>query len=302
MEFGKLETIEGVELALPADPAGTRQFLTGQAPDSSRPLLYIGCTGWSVKEWVGRVYPAHTRTPDFLHHYTRQFNTIELNTTHYRIPDSAIIEKWRTTAPDDFHYCPKIPQSISHSADLGRNGRMIPTFTDAIEQLGDRLGPGFLQLPPHFGPERAGILRAFLDRFPDGLPLAVEFRHPGWFKDRSFFEELRSRETGTVITDVAGRRDVLHMELTTNFVLVRFVGNNLHGSDFSRIDEWVERMEDWFAKGLNKMYFFCHEPDNLLAPELSVYLLDRVKMTGGIETRGPELIDPPGAQMSLFGD
>lgn len=105
-----------------------------------------------------------------------------------------------------------------------------------------------------------------------------------------------------VITDVAGRRDVCHLRLTTNTVLVRFVGNNLHPTDYSRIDDWVRRLEYWFSNGLHQVYFFTHEPDNLMAPDLAIYLVEKLDKMGGVETRGPKIIgqDGAGQQMSLF--
>ena len=80
----------------------------------------------------------------------------------------------------------------------------------------------------------------------------------------------------TVITDVAGRRDVLHMYLTTPIAVIRFVGNNLHASDYKRIDDWVAQLQQWFAQGLQTVYFFVHQPNNLQAPALADYLVKQL--------------------------
>lgn len=307
MKFGKLPDISGIDFSLPPDAPQTGLLLAGLPKREGPPRLYIGCTGWSMKEWVGRVYPPGTRAKDHLHAYSRQFNTIELNTTHYRIPDAELIEKWYRESASDFRFCPKIPQSISHSQNLGLGSGLIPAFSEAVLGLKEKLGCCFMQLPPYFDIGRLPQLEKFLKAFPREIPLAVELRHESWFSrpenGEAVFSLLQAYGIATVITDVAGRRDVLHQRLTNGTALVRFVGNGLHPTDYSRIGQWAERLADWFALGLKEAFFFPHEPDNLLAPELAVYVLEKAKENiTEVQTRGPKLIgeEGRGQQMSLF--
>lgn len=307
MEFGKIPSIDLVDFTLPPDPADNAPLIAA-APGRSQTLsFYTGCTGWGMKEWVGTVYPHSARTKDYLCHYAEQFNTIELNTTHYRIPDADMVQRWHDESTPDFRFCPKMPQTISHSRDLGLGGGQIAQFCHAIELLEEKLGACFLQLPPHFGPNKLGQLDAFLRQFPRHIPLAVELRHEGWFNDpehaRRLFDLLESCQTGAVITDVAGRRDVLHMRLSTHFAMVRFVGNNLHPTDYSRLEDWAQRLLQWQGMGLAEAYFFTHEPDNLRAPEAADFLCKLLKDTPGIHTRGPDLTrhaEGQGGQLALF--
>ena len=69
----------------------------------------------------------------------------------------------------------------------------------------------------------------------------------------------------------------LHMRLTTPIAMVRFVGNGLHPTDYTRIDEWVERIVSWQKMGLREVYFFTHEPDNLLAPDIAKVFVGTVE-------------------------
>lgn len=310
MEFGKLPDISQVDFRLPPDPPGNALILAKSSHPNPKSAirnpqsLYVGATGWSVKEWVGKIYPKGAKTPEYLRHYTRQFNTIELNTTHYRIPDTFTVQHWFDEAADDFRFCPKVLQTISHAADLGTSGDLIHRFCEAMSGLGSKLGPCFIQLPPYFGVEKIGVLEAFLKQF--NLPLAVEVRHENWFSNPlntgRLIELLSKYEVSTVITDVAGRRDVAHMQLSNDKVLVRFVGNNLHPTDFTRLDDWAERLGHWFSMGLKACYFFTHEPDNLLAPDLAAAFYEKTKTMGGLAVRGPRLSDQEtqGQQMSLF--
>ena len=305
MKFGKLQDISRVNFALPPDPAGNKKVLTGLAVREEPPTCYIGCTGWSMPEWVGKVYPKGTKSKDFLKYYSQQFNTIEFNTTHYRIPGFSTVEKWYDESAPGFKFCPKVPQSISHSKDLGASSDSLEVFSDAILGLKEKLGPCFLQLPPYFGHDRLALLEHFLQRWPSAIDLAVEVRHESWFeadsKRRDFLNLLFRYGVGTVITDVAGRRDVLHMALTSGIAMVRFVGNGLHPTDYTRIDKWVERIDDWFELGLQEIFFFTHEPDNILAPELARYLFEKIRNNSTIRVKGPTLLDEQeGEQMTLF--
>ena len=304
MKFGKLPDITQVDFTLPPAPAGTSTILS-KHPKAQAPKLYVGCTGWGMKEWVGKVYPEKAKAKDYLTHYTKQFNTIELNTTHYRIPSVETINKWKKAALPDFHFCPKIPQTISHSRDLGLSKGQIQAFCEVIQGLEMHLGCCFMQLPPYFGVDRISILEKFLDFFPNHIPLAIEVRHESWFLNQHNLSQLTSllerKQVAFVITDVAGRRDVLHQRLTNGIALVRFVGNDLVPSDFSRIDEWVIRLKEWVEQGLQAAYFFTHEPDNLKAPELAQYLVEQAqKIIPSIQTRGPKWHEAGGGQMSLF--
>ena len=307
MKFGKLESLEGVDFTLPETPTETRELLRSSADQHASLQFYIGATGWSMKEWVGKIYPKGTKTREYLHYYSRQFNTIELNTTHYGIPKAETVEKWYTDSPSDFAFCPKIPQAISHRRQLAMGTGLIRDFRDRMSILQDKLGCCFMQLPPHFGLERAPLLRAFLENLPEGLPLALEFRHESWFTANPEIAEfdrfLEDAGVGKVITDVAGRRDVIHQRLTTPEAMIRFVGNNLHPTDFSRIEAWAKKLRSWAEIGLKKVYFFTHEPDNLLAPDLAAYLLEKSSAIPKVVVRGPstdQYSGQAGQQISLF--
>ncbi|MCB0636998.1 MAG: DUF72 domain-containing protein [Lewinella sp.] len=308
MKFGKLADISGVDFSLPPDPPANGRFWTELPRDpGGRMTVYTGCTGWSMAEWVGKWYPAGTKSKSFLTAYGRQFNTIELNTTHYRIPAATTIEQWTMSVPRDFRFCPKIPQRISHDGNLGLPGDQLPLFWEALARFGDQLGACFLQLPPYFDTSRREILDHFLQQWPREFPLAVELRHPSWFASAEQVDNLARllylHGAGALITGVAGRRDVLHLLVTAPFAMVRFVGNGLDPTDYERIDQWCRHLGDWQAKGLRTVFFFPHEPDNLLAPELTAYFSAQLQQQAGIHTRGPAPVNSPepgGEQMSLF--
>ena len=302
MKFGAAKDPGAVHYELPLDPlanaARLDRFELG--PGEGKPLIYLGATGWSMREWVGKWYPKGTKTPDYLREYGKQFNTIELNTTHYRIPDDELVRKWVAAVPDDFRFCPKVPQHISHRTDFGHREGHLTRFVAALDGMGEKMGCAFAQLPPYFDTGRLNLLTQFLDRWPRLLPLAVEVRHASWFEDpfatESLMDALAARGVAAVITDVSGRRDVLHNYVTAPRTMVRFVGNGLIPSDYERLTEWGDKLREW---NLPETYFFPHEPENVLAPDASAWLADHLQREEWALTRGPKDVSTLG-QQTLF--
>ncbi len=303
MKFGKLNDISGVDFTLPPDNSATHRLLQKTENPPSPLRVYVGCPAWSCKEWVGTYYPPKTKPADYLYHYSRQFNTIELNTTHYRIPTIETIRRWKAATPEGFTFCPKLPQSISHRKQFQGVKQALLQFAESVFKLEATLGITFMQLPPYFTPEEQPALEAFLADFPKEIPLAIEFRHEAWFASPERFEAmcqtLESRAISTVITDVAGRRDVLHQRLTTPTLVLRLVGNNLHATDFERAKAWVEKLATWHSMGLQTAYIFVHEPDDVHCPEFATALIEKLNARLGLRVQPPQRLQI-GMQGSLF--
>ncbi len=290
MEFGKLDNIEGVNFELrPLDSTSTLDFLPKRIGNLK---LYIGATGYYNKEWKGTIYPTQCDPKDYLKYYGNTFNTIEHNSTYYKIPTAKDIEKWLTETPEDFRFCPKVIQLLSHAKDLGIKSEYWIPFWEKMTAVISKIGTCFLQLPPHFGTEKLDALATFLGKLPKEIPLCIEARHPDIFTEnnlKSYCELLKDHKIGTVITDVAGRRDVAHMQLTSYQVAIRFVGNNLHDTDFERIDNWIKYIEKWNKMGLFEVYFFIHQSEILNVKVTLDYMISRLKTIKNIDFKIPIL-------------
>jgi len=293
MDFGKIssEAFDQIDFTLPEDHPFNQKVFSGKRVPS--PGVYVGCPIWANREWIGKIYPTGTREKDYLRLYTRQFNTIELNTTHYRIPDSETIERWKQASSPGFTFCPKIPQIISHERQLQSVEALTEEFCLSMAGLGNHLGISFLQLPPYFGPRSWPSLESFLSHFPSAIPLAVEFRHPDWFEKNTWaqtLERLNHYRTSTVITDVAGRRDVLHQSLTTRTAVIRYVGNMRQPQDYSRLDAWAHRLKNWLDQGVESVFFFVHEHDNIISPEVARHLIRQLNRQADLDLAEPSFM------------
>lgn len=304
MDFGNLPQPEQINFLMPPAPLATGATLARISPVTYlKPQVYLGCPTWVNKAWLGSYYPASLTGKDYLHAYSRQFNTIELNTTHYRIPDADTVAKWCEAVTPGFKFCPKWPRQVSHEQELQGVAGATQAFCTALLQFKDHLGMSFLQLSPAFGPDRLHVLEHFLSRLPRQLPLALELRHAGWFTDVAAFEELSALleacEVSTVITDVAGRRDVLHQRLTTTTAFIRFNGYLHDATDYIRADAWVNQLAAWFEQGLQMLYFIVHYEDIRHSPLLIRYILKKLAATCNMEVDLPKPVPQP-IQGSLF--
>ena len=297
MKFGKLENIDNVDFKLPADHEISNEFLNNSPVSTARAIVYTGATSWNNLNWKGVIYDEKIKKNGLLGSYSKHFNSIELNATHYRTPSDNSINTWKNETPEDFRFCPKILQAISHRRDMTTNSDLVNNFILQIAKLEEKLGQTFIQLPPYFKHANLEYLEKFLSVWPIELSLAVELRDIGIHQSPEHLGEylrlLRSFNATPLITDVSGRRDLLHMAVISEDVFVRWVGNGLVTSDYSRIDQWVIRLEEWAMKGVKRIYFMLHEPENETTPEIAAYLKDKLKNNQYIVHRGPELIQEP---------
>lgn len=285
MKFGKIEN-EDIE-RLPADafrlpvddPADTVRTLERHAGAWERPAVRAGGTMWNIRAWRGKVFPAGAPQRVWPECYGRAFDTIEYNATHYRIYAPDKMRAWADAMPDDFRFCPKMPAIVSHYRRFANCEGPTDDFIEGLLALGEKLGPTFIQLPPHFAPKHAGALQAYLAVWPRELPLAVEFRHPDWFtggvEAEAVWQQMHDLKIGAVISDTAGRRDAVHMRLTAPFLLLRFGGYEGHPSDEFRLREWADRIARWAETGgLREVHLLVHQPDSIRTPETCAQFLN----------------------------
>jgi uncharacterized protein YecE (DUF72 family) len=285
MKFGELEPtqLRKVDFSLPDDTEATRRVL-GQS-HTPNCIVRIGGAKWGRPDWKGKFYPHKTKHTDFLHHYSRALDTIEMNSLFYKIQPTEIIENWVATVPDGFEFCPKFYQGITHIRRLKHAEDWTDAFLRSISGFGNHLGPAFLQLANNFAPKSFDVLESYLQSLPNDLKLYVEVRHKDWFEPENaerLYALLQWQGYGWVLTDTSGRRDCLHMNLPIPSAFIRYVGNNLHRSDYRRIDAWAERILKWKTQGIESVYFFIHQHDERWAPELMRYTIKKFNDVCGL--------------------
>jgi uncharacterized protein YecE (DUF72 family) len=295
MEFGRVspEELDQIDFTLPPDKPETTTLLQKQK-SKSKTNIFVGCAKWGRPDWVGKIYPKGTKAGDFLEHYARQFNCIELNATFYRMPTRNQTSGWKSKVGSDFKFCPKFTDQITHLKRLKEVSELTDRFLEGISGFGKNLGPLFLMLHPGMGPKTLETLEAFILSLPKDIELYTELRHKDWFANpeafQAVFSMLERNKSGSIITDASGRRDCVHMRLTTPSAFIRFVGNGLHPTDYSRCDVWVDRMKQWSDQGIKSIYFFMHQHEELHSPELCRYLIPKINEQLGTNIHVPEFV------------
>ena len=293
MKFGHVETkeLDKLDLSLPPDHPDNKKLLGGKKVKN--PSVYIGCAKWGRDEWVGMIYPKGTKSGDYLKNYVDHFNSIELNGTFYQTRKQNI-EKWATLPEGTFKFCPKFSRRISHIKRLKMDEDSKEWFIDSVSAFGDTLGLPFLQMPDNFAPKYMDRLMEFVEAEPNKLKYALELRHTEWFVDDEITKQLHpfleKNKITLVVTDTVGRRDIVHQRLTSKKAFVRFIGYDLHQSDYDRMDAWSERLTKWFENGLEEVYFFLHQKDEKNTVICADYMVKRMNKLMGLGLKEPKFI------------
>jgi len=220
---------------------------------------WIGTSGYRYRHWRGTVYPPGLPAREWLSHYASRFDTVELNTTFYGLPDPATVRGWRDAVPDGFRFAVKMSRYGTHLKRLRDPEAWLERFFRAVEPLGDRMDVVLAQLPPRWHADLAR-LDAFLTAFPNGHRLAVEFRDRDWLRE-PVYELLRRHGAALCINDLV--RDHPRV-VTADHVYLRF-----HGPDPNRpyVGEYspqalaglARRIRRHLADGLDVRVFFDND-------------------------------------------
>ncbi len=296
MKFGKVDDPSIVDFTLPPDHPDTKKNLAkgkGKGLD-----VYVGCAKWSSAELKG-FYPKGTK--DELAYYSSQFNSIELNATFRKRYFAPQYKKWADATPDGFKFCPKLGGYISHTRRLLDVEESVDLFVENASAMGDKLGVPFLQMIDNFDPKDIDRIATFCDNWKYDVPVAIELRKTTWFTDETVADEVNDifGKCGiiNILVDTAGRRDMVHMRLTSPIAFIRWVGANYDDKDYPRLDEWVDRIADWKKQGLETLYFFVHQNVERESPLLSAYFIEKLNKKIGTDLKIPATL--PKAEKSI---
>lgn len=221
----------------------------------------IGCSGWIYRSWAnGAFYPPRCPQRRWLEHYATVFDTVELNTTFYRLPNRDAVAAWVARTPPGFLFTVKSSRYLTHMKRLTDMDRGVQRLWERLQPLTDspKMGPVLWQLPETFRRDDARLAFA-LDHLPPGRH-AFEFRHESWMDD-AVLELLRAHDVALAIGDRPERPWQRH-ELTADFTLIRLH----HGSRGRRgnysdteLREWAQRIDALAARGADVFAYFNND-------------------------------------------
>lgn len=301
MKFGQVTELNGIDFRLPPLLDDSTDQVGKIIPKTTL-NWYIGTTSWNNKEWLGSIYPKRIKQKEMLSAYGQQFNSIELNSTHYGIPDMARILSWCEQVPDDFKFSPKFPQTISHRRDLGIQSGQLQHFLEVLADFQPKIGMPFIQFPHYINSKEVDRVFDFLQAVHPYQPIAIELRNKSFY-EKSIVLELKAAMkeymATWVCTDTPGERQILHSHVVSDSLFVRMVGCGDWNIDQLRIDQWCQRFAELQYQGLTKVYFYLHDPDQYTHANMAIYLHAKIKQRSDWIARGPVLLQQP-IQGKLF--
>jgi uncharacterized protein YecE (DUF72 family) len=204
--------------------------------------LYVGTSGFSYTSWKPGFYPAGTKANEFLRSYAERLNTVELNTTGYRLPEEAQFRRWAAETPDRFRFAVKMPHP----------NRLVP-FTERVRSLGERLGPVRIVIQQARDDDFLARLLGSLDT---ELSWALDFRHDSW----------AGVDTGAAVAINAFEGDAQFRYLRLR--------EPPYGE--AALAAWADRIRPLLAAGVDIYAYFKHE-DEPTAPRYAMRLVDLVR-------------------------
>lgn len=220
-------------------------------------MIHIGTSGYSYEDWVGPFYPADLPKSAWLAFYAREFPTVEINFTYYRLPDARTLAAMVGKTPEGFLFTVKASQELTHARE--DNTKAFSQFVQALKPLiaKERFGCVLAQFPYSFHPnaENRDYLVTFRERMGN-LPVVIEFRNAGWLSPEAF-SFLKENNLGFCCVDEPRLKGLIPpvAEATSQVAYVRFHGRNAqkwwqHEEAWQRYDYTYskEELEEWVPK------------------------------------------------------
>ena len=207
---------------------------------------YVGTSGFSYPPWRGGFYPEKARPAEFLEFFSARLPSVELNTTFYQLPSEEQLRRWAARTPPEFRFAVKMSRRITHGGRL----ELLPTFTEQVRALGEKLGPILVQFPPTRTRDE-GLLRLVLDSLDPGLEYAFEFRHESW----------------------AGAEVPVHVNSFDGGAPFRYFRLREPPYDDETLRAWAARLRPLLERDTRIYCYFKHE-DEPTAPQYAQRLLE----------------------------
>jgi uncharacterized protein YecE (DUF72 family) len=237
----------------------------------------VGCSGWQYDSWRGRLYPEGCPKRRWLEVYAEHFDTVEVNSTFYRLARREAVAGWVEQTPPEFLFAVKASRYLTHVRRLREIGDGIKRFYEPIEPLiaAGRLGPVLWQLPENFHRDDERLAGLF-ELMPSGRH-TIEFRHESWFVPE-VMSLLRRYGVALTIGDHPSR-PFQSYEATADWRFIRFhYGARGRAGNYSatEIAEWAERIKSWRQR--ERLYVYYNNDWNSYAPANAKVLMKRLAL------------------------
>lgn len=240
--------------------------------------IRLGTSSWTGEGWIGSFYPADAKPQDFLPFYATKFDTVEIDSTFYRVPAAKTVEQWRERTPKGFTFTAKVPQQITHEKMVLNAEDDLTAFVKVMDLLGDKLGPLLLQFPYFNKQKFRGVgffierLEPFLKQLPKDHRWVVEVRNKNWLSEK-LYSVLRRHRVALALVDHAWLprpRELFEMgdPVTADFTYIRWLGDRKRIEEITKVwnkividrtaemEEWLPAIEELLNRRLTIYAYF----------------------------------------------
>jgi uncharacterized protein YecE (DUF72 family) len=230
--------------------------------------IYSGASGIVLPVKNKLLYPPDFQDKSRLTYYASLFNSIEVNSSFYKLPFASTIAKWADGVPENFRFTFKLWRDITHNKGLAFNPEDVSSFLERISSVHHKKGCVLVQFPPSLSISAVVQLENLLAVIQEAnagyqWKIAVEFRNRSWYDDE-IIELIEKYKSSIVVHDIPASATPLPDEVS-DFVYLRFHGPNggYRGSypdDF--LYEYAQYIKDWNESGKSVYVYFNNTMGN----------------------------------------
>ncbi len=226
--------------------------------------IFIGTSGFYYKHWQNKFYPKNIKKNNLLFYYQKSFNTVEINSSFYHIPQPATISNWIKNTTPGFIFSFKAPRAFTHYKRLDPDASSLRLFLERVEPFSSPSPkhlilfqtPGYLQL-------NLVVLNKLFLFLPKTFLYACEFRNESWFTDETY-KVMRKFNASMVLSDSPNKKWPYHNIETANFFYIRLHGSkNLFSSSYSikELRLYAQLMKNKEKKGMRVFAYFNNDAE-----------------------------------------
>lgn len=208
------------------------------------------------------LFPEAHQSSSRLRYYATFFNSIEINSTFYRLPMPKTVSKWASEVPEDFRFTFKLWKEITHVPELNFKEQDVAAFFNVIAHAGHRKGCVLIQFPPSMGRAHLLQLDALLRCVAQynvnrEWKIAIEFRNKSWYEPK-VYEVLEFHQAALVVQDIP-KSLTPRIEHASDFMYIRFhgpTGNYRDSYADHFLSEYATYVCEWLGEGKTVFVYF----------------------------------------------
>jgi uncharacterized protein YecE (DUF72 family) len=213
----------------------------------------VGVSGFSYAGWKGSFYPEGLKSEEFLSYYSERLNSVEINSSFYAPPSSAMVKSWASKTGDSFTFSFKAPRQITHILKLGKgSAEATERLAVTLSLLGDKKGPVLFQLPP-YSKQDLKLLEDFLASTSKIKQRVFEFRHESWLNDPTY-AILEKHDADFCIAETEDMKPVFKVTGETPYFRLR-----RDSYDAKSIDDWIGKIKSTSSESESVFVYLRHD-------------------------------------------